>query len=92
MHMSKEPLLKFPCLFPIKIMGLNDANLVPQVINIITNYCKDSEFNPNKDIHIKTSKKGNYLSVTATIMAQSQEQLDNIYINLNNNELVKVTL
>ncbi len=90
--MTKKSLLKFPCLFPIKVMGLNNGNFTQQVIDTISNYCNIDDFNPNNDVHIKTSKQGNYLSVTATIMAQSQIQLDNIYIALNKNNLVKITL
>ncbi|MCC2624934.1 MAG: hypothetical protein K0R14_807 [Burkholderiales bacterium] len=88
--MSTEKLLKFPCLFPIKIMGINHLDLVAEVIAIISSHV--SHFNPQDDVVTKLSKQGNYLSVTATIMATSQEQLDKIYTELNNHKLVKITL
>ncbi|MFN8770103.1 MAG: YbeD family protein [Neisseriaceae bacterium] len=88
--MNKESLMQFPCLFPIKVMGINQSALISEVVAIISSYCRD--FKPDVDITIKPSRKGNYISITATIVAQSQEQLDNIYIALNKHKLVKVTL
>ena len=88
--MTKESLLKFPCRFQIKIMGLNHIDLIPEVVAIIAAH--SSSFNPEADIVTKPSKAQKYLAVTATIDAQSQQQLDNIYIELNRHELVKVTL
>ncbi|MCE3268574.1 MAG: hypothetical protein K0R49_826 [Burkholderiales bacterium] len=87
---NTEKLIKFPCLFPIKIMGNNHIDLVPQIIAIISRHTL--QFNPQDDIVTRLSKQGNYLSVTATIMATSQEQLDEIYTELNKHELVKMTL
>jgi hypothetical protein len=88
--MSKEKLLKFPCLFPIKIMGINHPDLIVEVVAIVSRHV--AYFNPQADITTKLSKQENYLSVTATIMATSQKQLDTIYTELNQHELVKVTL
>jgi len=88
--MSTEKLLKFPCLFPIKIMGINHLDLVAEVVAIVSRHT--AHFDPQNDITTKLSKRGNYMSVTATIMATSQEQLDTIYIELNKHKLVKITL
>ncbi len=71
-------------------MGTNSEDLVPEVTAIIS--ALSNTFNPETDIVTKLSTKGNYLSISATITAQSQEQLDNIYLNLNKHKLVKVTL
>lgn len=86
----KTELVKFPCLFPIKIMGLNNDNLITQIVMIINKHVID--FNPKTDIASKTSREAKYLSITATITATSQEQLDKIYIELNQHKLVKITL
>lgn len=85
-----DSLLKFPCSFTIKIMGINSDDLVAEVSAIIA--AQSDSFDPETDITLKTSTKGNYLSISATINALSQEQLDTIYINLNKHSLVKVTL
>lgn len=71
-------------------MGNKHVDLVPQIVAIISRHT--AHFNPQDDIVTKLSKHGNYISVTATIMATSQEQLDTIYTELNKHELVKMTL
>ena len=87
---EKTTLLEFPCKFAIKIMGINHEDLIPEVTAIISAH--SSTFNPEGDITTKLSKESKYLSVTATINAQSQQQLDDIYRALNKHELVKITL
>ncbi len=83
-------LLKFPCSFTIKIMGSNTPDLISEVAAIIAS--RSNNFNPEADIVTKQSTKGNYMSISATITAQSQIQLDDIYQALNKHTLVKVTL
>ena len=85
-----QEILKFPCSFPIKIMGINHEDLLPEVIAIITKHV--SNFNPQADITTRPSNKGNYLAITATIMATSKQQLDTIYLELHKHKLVKVML
>lgn len=87
---EKQSLLKFPCSFPIKIMGINDNSLIAEVTAVVAKHCTD--FDPEDDIKIVPSSKGNYISVTATINATSQQQIDSIYLALNKHELVKFTL
>jgi hypothetical protein len=43
-------------------------------------------------IAVAPSRNGNFLSVTVTIVAESQEQLDNIYRDLTNHEEILVAL
>jgi putative lipoic acid-binding regulatory protein len=43
-------------------------------------------------IQTSSSRNGTFLSVTVTIDAQSQEQLDNIYNDLSNHEDILVAL
>ena len=83
-------LLSFPCQFTIKVMGINHNDFVSEVINIVSSFCQS--FDPKGDLLVKSSAKGNYLSLSVTINAISQEQLDQIYITLNQHKLVKVTL
>jgi uncharacterized protein len=85
-----QELLKFPCSFPIKIMGVNSDDLLPEVIAIITKHVDN--FNPQTDITTKPSSKGNYLAITVTIIATSKQQLDIIYQELHKHKLVKVML
>lgn len=85
-----KPLLEFPCSFLIKIVGVNLPDLIPQITAIITKHCPS--FNPAQDMTYKNSKQSNYISISATITADSKQQLDAIYTELNQNKLVKITL
>lgn len=87
---ENESLIKFPCTFPIKVMGINSSELIADVAAIVAVHCP--EFDPDRDIKINPSTKGNYISITATVNATSQQQLDSIYLDLNKHELVKFTL
>lgn len=90
MMTEKTSLLTFPCEFPIKVLGISDSDLLPEVIRIIEANCSD--FKAHKDITVKPSTKGNYSAITITITAKSQHQLDTIYLALNQHKLVKITL
>ena len=45
-----------------------------------------------ESVQTSKSRNGNFLSVTVTIDAESQEQLDNIYNDLSNHEEILVAL
>ena len=72
----EQSALTFPCAFPIKIMGEAEADFEGIVVSIIHQYVDDLG---EGAITLKESKQGKYLSMTVTVQAKSQEQLDNIY-------------
>lgn len=43
-------------------------------------------------MQMRPSSKGNYLSITCTVNATSQAQLDALYVELSSHPLVKVVL
>lgn len=90
--MKNSPLIKidYPCQFPIKIMGICNKTFSSDCIIIIKRHCKN--FDSQKDILIKTSKTGKYLSITANIIAESREHLDSLYQAINNHPDVRFTL
>ena len=74
--MSEETLLEFPCSFPIKAMGRDTPEFhatVRALIEVHTGPLHDDA------IQSALSKNGNFVSITVTVMAQSQQQLDDIY-------------
>lgn len=73
---QKTSLLKFPCDFPIKVVGKASDNFEVEVFKIFHQYCPDL---PEGSLKQRASNQGKYLALTVTIHAQSQEQLDNIY-------------
>ena len=86
---ESESLIKYPCLFPIKVMGERVDGLV-HAITIIA-----KEFDPAFDattIELRESKGGKYLGVTITVTATSREQLDELYRTLSTHPMVKVVL
>lgn len=73
---NAETLLKFPTMFPIKAMGKRDDGFAQIVLEIILKHAPDFEATT---LEMRPSKNSNFLSVTATINAQSKAQLDDIY-------------
>jgi putative lipoic acid-binding regulatory protein len=87
--MNPESLLEFPCDFPLKIMGQNAADFAQTVVAIVLKHAPD--FDP-ASVEMRPSKAGNYLSLTCTVRAVSQQQLDALYLELTSHPMVKVVL
>jgi putative lipoic acid-binding regulatory protein len=75
-------LLNFPCDFNLKIFGLASEELEITVYAIIRQHCLNLSENAIQTRHSANNK---YLALTVTVMAQSQQQLDNIYHDLSKN-------
>lgn len=82
-------LLEFPCRFPIKAMGRQSAEFEGLVIELVRAH---AHLYPGEAPQVRSSKDGNYLSITAVIEAESQQQLDSIYQALTDCEQVLVAL
>lgn len=80
--------LQFPCLFPIKVVGLNTEAFAQAVRGIVGRHLPGERV----EFSDRPSGGGKYLSVTATFTAASREQLDALYRELNGHELVVMTL
>jgi len=86
---NQESLLEFPCEFPIKMMGRVDGDFQKIAIVLVEKHAGKIA---NDAIKTAPSRKGNFLSVTVTIVAESQEQLDNIYRDLTDHDEILVAL
>ncbi len=86
---ESDTLLQFPCSFPIKMMGRADAEFSDIAVRLIEQHVGIVAEN---SIQTTQSRNGNFLSVTVTIDAQSQEQLDSIYNDLSDHEDILVVL
>ena len=73
---DRTTLLEFPCRFPIKAMGRNSEEFSELISEIILSRATLAE---GESIRSSLSKAGNYLSLTAVITAESQDQLESIY-------------
>ncbi len=85
----QEKLITFPCQFPIKIIGPANDTFEGVVIYILNNHVPDLG---EGAITSKLSKSGKYLSITATINAKSQEQLDALYRALSSDPHILMVL
>lgn len=74
-----ESVLAFPTAFPIKILGRREGGFTTAVIEIVSRHAPD--FAPGT-IETRPSREGKYISLTATVNATSQEQLDALYREL----------
>jgi len=82
-------IMEFPCEFPLKVFGLNNAEFEQNVIELVSAHCPPStRFQVKKN----ESKKGKYQSLTVTFTAQSREQMNNIYQSLTDSEHVVMSL
>ena len=80
--------IKFPCSFPLKVMGRNNNAFESAARAVIKKHLQDAPVL----FESRPSSSGKYLSVTATFTATNREQLDALYRELNSHELVMMTL
>jgi len=80
--------LRFPCEFPLKVIGRNGAAFEQAVRDIVGLRLGGEPV----AYASRPSGGGKYLSITATFTAASREQLDGIYRELHGHELVVMTL
>ena len=87
--MTEQTLLEFPCDFPIKIIGVNQADYAQAILAVILRHAPDFDA---ASMEMRASVKGNYLSLTCCVRATSKSQLDALYRELTVHPLVKVVL
>lgn len=85
---DNEGPIKFPCRFPIKAMGKQEA-VQAQVRTTVARHVPAADL---LDFQTRASRGGRYLAVTVTILARSRPQLDALYQDLNAQSAVDITL
>ena len=86
---EEDTIMEFPCLFPIKVMGLAEEDFDLLVANIVRKHAPDLSEGAIKS---RLSQEGKYISITVTVEAESKQQLDNIYLELTAHEKVLMAL
>lgn len=87
--MSEESALQFPCRFPIKMMGRDTPEfrvLARELVESHAGRVSDSA------VQAAVSRNGRFVSITVTIMANSQQQLDDIYRDASSHDDVLMAL
>jgi putative lipoic acid-binding regulatory protein len=78
----------FPCSYPLKVMGQRTDAFEKAVREILQKHLQGIAITYDS----RLSGTGKYLAITATFTATSKAQLDAIYQELNDHELVVMTL
>jgi len=87
--MSEESLLKFPCEFPLKVMGRNNDEFRSIALGIVHKHIAETDL---RSIEERPSKDSKYLGLTYNILATSKAQLDALYLELTSCEKVLIVL
>ena len=84
-----DELFRFPCEFPIKVMGRDTEPFRTLTLAIVERHA--GSLAP-ESISERSSSKGKFLALTYTIRAESRAQLDRIYQDLTDSGVVLVAL
>ncbi|MGP1957337.1 MAG: DUF493 family protein YbeD [Arsenophonus sp. ER-QC15-MAG3] len=80
-------LLKFPCSFTYKVIGSAKLKLTDQIIKIVQQHLPD-----NYQPFVRLSKKGNFCSVSITVIATNIKQIEKLYEDLSKIKSVRIVL
>jgi uncharacterized protein len=83
------PKIEFPCLYPIKIIGIAGVGFQQEVIATVEKYAGEIAADL---IQLRPSKQQNYLSVRLIITATGEDQLRDIFTDLKTIQNVKMVL
>jgi len=75
----EAPKIEFPCLYPIKIIGVASIDFHVHAIQIVEMHA--GKIDPDM-IELNPSKGNNYVSIRVTIAATGVEQLGSIFEDL----------
>ncbi len=87
--MADESAIEFPCSFPIKMMGRDTPEFRATARTLVEKHVGALD---DRAIQTAQSRNGNFVSVTVTITATSQDLLDAIYMDVSSHEDVLMAL
>lgn len=87
--MSDESALDFPCSFPIKMMGRDTPEFRALARALVEDHAGVVIDNA---VQATVSRNGRFVSITVTITATSQRQLDDIYRDASSHDDVLMAL
>lgn len=86
----REELWTFPHPMRLRVMGAAGSAVREEVVRILQTHLED--FDPQTQLSLQPSRKGNYVSVQARVVMQDAGQVRAIYAALNASPEVKVVL
>ena len=84
-----DSLVEYPCEFPLKIFGLQQAGFAQAVLEVVNKH--DPGYIASS-MEMRASKNARYVSLTCTVRATSREQLDALYQDLCDHPLIVMVL
>lgn len=87
--MLDSDLIRYPCDFPIKVMGRGEPGFAAAIAAVVARHAPD--FDPS-GMEMRPSRERKYLSLTCTVQAHSREQLDALYRELCDHPMVVMVL
>ncbi|USA44370.1 DUF493 family protein [Spongiibacter taiwanensis] len=89
MSEQEPPKIEFPCDYPIKVIGDTGVGLRERVIEIMRRHAGEVD---EALITERQSREGRFISITVTIVATGQPQLEDIFADLKKTGVVKMVL
>jgi hypothetical protein len=87
--MTEESVIEFPCEFPVKMMGHNSPEFRATARALIEKHTGAID---DSAVQESLSRTERFVSVTVTVTATSQQQLDDIYQDVSDHEDVLMAL
>lgn len=87
MQTKFDQLLDFPCDFTFKVMGLTGPTLQDEILEVVQKHAP-GDYRPKQ----RPSSKGNYTSVSISVVVTSKEHVELLYRELSAIEDVRYVL
>lgn len=86
---TEAPTIDFPCDYPVKVMGHATAAFEQSVVRVCQRHSPEVD---QGCVQVRESRAGNYLSVTVTIRATGERQLQELFAELKTVDGIKLVL
>jgi len=86
---ENQPIIEYPIQFPLKVIGLDDADFADFVIEIVRRHVPELL---EENITSRLSGGDKYCSVSFEFIAESREQVDALYVELSSHKRVLMIL
>ena len=87
--MNDEPLIEFPCRYPIKIIVATGERHIAEVIDIVR--CHSPKVSPD-DINRRSSRGDKFVSLRVNLWAEGESHLKALYQELLAHQAVRIIL
>ena len=89
MSEQDPPKIEFPCDYPIKVMGYACREFHEHVLTVMTRHAPGYD---QSAVKVRDSRNGKFQSITVTITATGEPQLQAIFEDLKTSEQVQMVL